>query len=122
MLSGYNYSMLALFDMPGIAEIAVILFVALLVFGGRLPDVARKLGRDVANLKKGFDGMKDEFQKGMNSAEQGVQQEVKEIEGSMNPDIRPGPQEYFPPPENPPGTSTDSNSNKPDPNRPEGPV
>ena len=38
----------------GWGEILFIGFVALLVYGGRLPEVARSVGRSVAALKKGF--------------------------------------------------------------------
>lgn len=39
-------------------EIAVVLVVAILVFGGRLPDVARKVGKTITEFKR---GMNDEF-------------------------------------------------------------
>ena len=42
-----------MFDI-GTGELMVILVLALLMFGGRLPDVARNLGRSVAELKRGF--------------------------------------------------------------------
>ena len=36
-------------------EILVLLIVALLVFGGRLPDVARKVGRGLTQFRRGMD-------------------------------------------------------------------
>jgi Sec-independent protein translocase protein TatA len=36
----------------GMGEILLILLVALLVYGGRLPEVARSLGRSVASVKR----------------------------------------------------------------------
>lgn len=45
---------LALFNMPGGAEWILILVVALLVFGRRLPDVARSLGKSIVEFKKGI--------------------------------------------------------------------
>jgi sec-independent protein translocase protein TatA len=54
-------SMLAfLFNMPGWAEVLVIAFVGLLLFGKRLPEVARSLGKSVVEFKKGIRDLKDD--------------------------------------------------------------
>ena len=42
-----------MFDIGG-GELLVILVVALMLFGGRLPDVARSLGRTVSDFKRGL--------------------------------------------------------------------
>jgi len=55
---------LALIGPIGAPELMIILFLALLMFGGRLPDVARSLGRSVNQFKKGLkdfdEGMKED--------------------------------------------------------------
>ncbi len=49
---------------PGPFEMVVILIVAVLVFGRRLPEIARNMGKSVSEFKKGVkeaDKVKDEF-------------------------------------------------------------
>jgi sec-independent protein translocase protein TatA len=45
----------------GNTELLVILVVALLMFGGRLPDVARSLGKSVNMFKKGLKDVEDDL-------------------------------------------------------------
>jgi len=45
---------------PSFAELMVIMVIALLLFGKRLPDVARSLGKGVVEFKKGLKGVEDE--------------------------------------------------------------
>ena len=51
------------FYMPGPWEIIIILVVALLLFGRRLPEVGRSLGRGIVEFKKGLRGVEDEINK-----------------------------------------------------------
>ena len=46
---------------PGPFEWAVILIIALLLFGRRLPEVMRSMGRGVVEFKKGLKGVQDEI-------------------------------------------------------------
>ena len=48
--------------MPGGMEWAVILVVALLIFGRRLPDVARSVGKSIVEFKKGIKDVKDDVE------------------------------------------------------------
>jgi len=50
---------------PGWIEILIILAVLLLVFGKRLPDVMRNLGRGLTQFKKGMHDSVDEIKQGM---------------------------------------------------------
>jgi len=50
-----------MFNMPGGFEWLVILIVALLIFGSRLPSVMRSLGRGVAEFKKGLRESEEEL-------------------------------------------------------------
>ncbi len=42
-------------------EIIVVAFVALLLFGNRLPSVMKSLGKSVTEFKKGIQGIEDEI-------------------------------------------------------------
>ena len=53
-------SLLALFSL-GPWELVAIGVVAVLLFGRRLPDVGRSLGRGIVELKKGLRGVADEI-------------------------------------------------------------
>ena len=57
-MTGYLHSM-AFISMPGTGEWMVILFIGLLIFGRRLPEVARSLGKSVNEFKKGLREFQD---------------------------------------------------------------
>lgn len=47
--------------MPGPWELAVIGILGLLVFGKRLPEVGKSLGKSIVEFKKGLRGIEDEI-------------------------------------------------------------
>ena len=51
---------LALFSMPGGPEWIAIVILGILIFGSRLPDIARSLGRSVVEFKKGMREIEDD--------------------------------------------------------------
>jgi sec-independent protein translocase protein TatA len=55
-------STFAFLSMPHGWEIFLILLVALLLFGKRLPDVGRSVGRSIVEFKKGIKGIEEEIE------------------------------------------------------------
>ena len=55
-----NLAILA-WGMPGTTELIIIAAIALLVFGRRLPDVARSVGKSIVEFKKGLKDVKGEI-------------------------------------------------------------
>ncbi len=51
---------IAFLGLPGGPEWIVILVIALLLFGRRLPEVMRSMGKGVVEFKKGIKGIEDE--------------------------------------------------------------
>jgi sec-independent protein translocase protein TatA len=54
-----------MFGMPGGIEWIVILIVALLIFGKRLPEVMKNMGRGIVEFKKGVKGVEDDVEEAM---------------------------------------------------------
>lgn len=55
---------------PGPWEIAVIVIIALLLFGRKLPQVARNVGRSLVEFKRGLKSAKDEFDQAAREADE----------------------------------------------------
>ena len=54
---------LALIGPLGLGEAALVLVIGLLLFGRDLPQVGRRVGRTVADLRRGLQGFRDELEK-----------------------------------------------------------
>ena len=48
------------FGMPGPQEMLVLLLLGVLLFGRKLPEIGRSLGKTVVEFKKGVNGLEDE--------------------------------------------------------------
>jgi sec-independent protein translocase protein TatA len=69
----------AFFTMPGGGEMLIVAFVALLIFGNRLPGVMRSLGKSVTEFKKGVSGIEDDID-GALTADEKKKETAKEAE------------------------------------------
>jgi sec-independent protein translocase protein TatA len=67
-------SLFAIFGL-GPMEIAVIVVLAVLLFGKNLPGVGRSIGKSIVEFKKGVKGLEDDFEGGSAPAGQPAAQE-----------------------------------------------
>jgi sec-independent protein translocase protein TatA len=49
------------FGMPGATELIIIAVIGLLIFGKRLPEVGKSLGKSIVEFKKGLRGIEDDI-------------------------------------------------------------
>lgn len=59
---------------PSPIQLIIVLVIALLLFGNRLPNVMRSLGKSVVEFKKGVNGIEDGMNDAMKTADKKAQE------------------------------------------------
>ena len=57
-----NLDLLLAFGLPGHGEWLLLVLLGLLIFGKRLPEVGRSLGRGIVEFKRGIKGIEDDLE------------------------------------------------------------
>ena len=73
--------MLAFFRSIGPFELVVILVIVLLLFGRRVPEIAKALGKGVREFKRGISGIEEEIEKaGEEEGAKGKEKKEEKVE------------------------------------------
>ncbi|MFW5652769.1 MAG: Sec-independent protein translocase subunit TatA/TatB [Planctomycetota bacterium] len=72
------------FGLPGYWEWAVLLVIGLLLFGKRLPDVGRSLGRSIVEFKKGIKGIEDDIDSAVNDRNPELEDKARDSSASSS--------------------------------------
>ena len=67
-----------MFGMPGGVEWIIILVIALLIFGKRLPEVMRSMGKGIVEFKKGVKGVEDDVEEVSNKKQEKIERAKSE--------------------------------------------
>lgn len=72
---------------PGLPELIIFGTIALLLFGKRLPEVARSLGKGIVEFKKGVRGIEDEVSQSTYSSSSSVSSTPRPAAGDDVPEV-----------------------------------
>lgn len=66
----YEQIIPAFISMPGPGELLIIGLIGVLLFGNRLPDVGRSLGKGIVEFKKGIKGVDSDIEKALDKGKE----------------------------------------------------
>jgi sec-independent protein translocase protein TatA len=89
----------AFFDILGSSELLILAVVAVLLYGERLPEVARTWGKQLTEFKKGLDGIRQELQAAVSTTTTAVTQALPREEDFDREE--PTAPKFEPPPSDP---------------------
>lgn len=69
--------MLAILGLPGGSEWIIILVVAVLIFGRRLPEIARGLGKSITEFKKGVKETEDDINEALEESDKIAEEQTE---------------------------------------------
>ncbi len=101
-----NQTLGFIFGTPGIGELLLLAAVGLLIFGKRLPEVGRSMGKGIVEFKKGLSGIENDINNPAAAKTNPQPQDPKQTDPAPSVDITT-------PPQPPPSTMTSSNEPRP---------
>ena len=83
-----SMNMLAFWSLPGGMEWVIILVIMLLIFGKRLPELARSVGKSMTEFKKGINEAKESTDELVDDVKKAGSDAVSDGKSSKNADAR----------------------------------